>query len=318
LEQLAPIGAVWSYNNAAFCLAGRIIEVVTEQGYRQALRELVLEPLGLCHSYLDPADVMTHRFVVGHNVGEDGPRVARPWPIGRAADPAGGIACDVRDLLQYARFHLGDGTVQSEGEEPGEARLLSPESMALMQSPQAPVWKGDDWGLSWALHDINGTRQVGHGGGTNGQASHLLLIPEHDFAVAVLTNADRGGSVTEAVSTWALKEYLGLEEEKPQPLESSAEELAQYVGQYRNPFTDVELGMLGGRLVGQVVFKKGFPDQNSPPPPPPPPDPLALCEKDRLISVGGPFEGNTSEFVRKPDGSIGWLRTMGRLHVREG
>jgi CubicO group peptidase (beta-lactamase class C family) len=317
LEQLAPIGAVWSYNNAAFCLAGRIIEVVTEQSYRQALQELVLEPLGLHRSYLDPADVMTHRFVVGHQVGEDGPRVARPWPIGRAVDPAGGIVCDVRDLLRYASFHLGDGEVEAKGEEQGKTRVLSPQSMAAMQSPQVSVWKDDDWGLSWALHDINGTRQIGHDGGTNGQISLLLLIPEHHFAVAVLTNADRGGAATDTVSKWALKEYLGLEEEEPQPMEASKDELAQYIGRYSNPFTEVELGILGGRLVAQVTFKKGFPDQDSPPLPPSPPDPLALCEKDRLMTVDGPNKGSTGEFVRKPDGSIGWLRTMGRVHVRE-
>jgi CubicO group peptidase (beta-lactamase class C family) len=109
LEQLAPIGTVWSYNNAAFCLAGRIIEVVMEQSYREALKALVLEPLKLRNSYLNPVDVMTHRFAVGHNVGEDGPQIAHPWPIPRASNPAGGIACDVRDLLRYARFHLGDG-----------------------------------------------------------------------------------------------------------------------------------------------------------------------------------------------------------------
>jgi CubicO group peptidase (beta-lactamase class C family) len=317
LEQLAPIGTVWSYNNAGFCLAGRIIEVVTEQSYRQALQELVLEPLGLHRSYLDPGDVMTHRFVVGHEVGEDGPHVARPWPIGRSTSPAGGIVCDVQDLLRYVRFHLGDGTAQAEGEEPGETRLLTPESMAMMQSPHASVWKGDDWGLSWALHDIDGTRQIDHGGGTNGQVAHLLLIPEHDFALAVLTNADRGGTVTNAVSRWALKEYLGLEEEKPKPIESSEEELAQYVGYYSNPFTDIELGMLGGRLVGQMTYKKGFPSQDSRPPPQPLPVPLALCEKDRLLMVDGPFKGELADIVRKPDGSIGWLRVMGRIRVRE-
>jgi CubicO group peptidase (beta-lactamase class C family) len=317
LEQLAPVGTVWSYNNAAFCLAGRIIEVVTEQSYREALKALVLEPLELRHSYLNPVDVMTHRFAVGHHVGEDGPQIARPWPIPRASNPAGGIACDVRDLLRYARFHLGDGAVYVEDEEQSETRLLSPQSMAAMQSPHAALWKGDDWGLSWAIHDIDGTRQIAHGGGTNGQVTFLLLIPEHDFAVAVLTNADRGGAVTDAVSKWVLKEYLGLEEKEPQPIESSEEELAQYVGRYSRPFTDIELGMLGGRLVAQVTFKMGFPDENAPPPPSPPPASLALCENDRLITMDGPSKGETGEFVRKLDGSIGWLRTMGRIHVRQ-
>ena len=110
LEQLAPLGTVWSYNNAGFSLAGYVIEVTTGKSYQAALQELVLEPLGLKDSYLDPGDVITHRFSVGHNVTEEGIQVARPWPLPRSLHPAGGITCHVQDLLRYARFHLGDGT----------------------------------------------------------------------------------------------------------------------------------------------------------------------------------------------------------------
>ena len=65
LPQLTPVGTVWSYNNSAFWLAGRIIEVATGLTYERAMLELVLEPLALTRSFLMPADVMTHRFAVG-------------------------------------------------------------------------------------------------------------------------------------------------------------------------------------------------------------------------------------------------------------
>ena len=35
LEQLAPMGEVWSYNNAGFYLAGHLIEVVTGKSYQE-------------------------------------------------------------------------------------------------------------------------------------------------------------------------------------------------------------------------------------------------------------------------------------------
>ena len=50
-----------------------------------------------------------------------------------------------------------------------------------------------------------------HGGGTKGQISLLVMVPEHDLAVAVLTNADQGGLITDEVRRWVLKELLGLE-----------------------------------------------------------------------------------------------------------
>ena len=310
LEQLAPLGTVWSYNNAGFSLIGYVIEVVAGKSYQAALKELVLEPLSLKNSHLDPGDVITHRFAVGHDVTEEGAQVARPWPLPRSAHPAGGITCDVRDLLSYARFHLGDGTTDD------KTRLLSSESMARMHSPQVTIWGSEAWGLAWAIDDTYGTRQISHGGGTVGQISLLKLIPEHDFAIVIFTNASRGGFVAREVSRWALKQYLGLEITDPTPIEASREELTLYVGRYSRPFADIELGMLGGKLVGQMTYKGGFPTKDSPPPPAPPPMSLALCEKDRLLALDGPFKDVKFDIVRKPNGSIGWLRA-GRIHARE-
>src|SRR6266545_3484085 len=50
LMQLAPPGAAWSYNNAGFSVAGRVIETVTGMSINSALRDLVFTPLGLAHA----------------------------------------------------------------------------------------------------------------------------------------------------------------------------------------------------------------------------------------------------------------------------
>jgi CubicO group peptidase (beta-lactamase class C family) len=310
LEQVSPVGEHFSYNNAGFALAGRLIEMVTGKRYTQALHELVLDPLGLPECYLDPGDVITHRFAVGHTVSADGAEVARPWPLPRCVQPMGGIACTVQDLLRYAQFHLGDG-VAGDG-----TRLLTLESMQAMQSPQVAIREGESWGLTWSLEDVGGARTVGHGGGTTGQNTLLTLVPAHDFAIAVLTNADRGGQLAREATFWALEHYLGLKNEEPEPLETPAEELAQYAGWYRRPFADVELGVLGGRLVAQVIYKQGFPTPDQPPRPPPPPIVIGLHGKDALFVLDGPFKGTKADIVRRPDGSIGWLR-MGRLFRRD-
>lgn len=95
------------------------------------------------------------------------------------------------------------------------------------------------------------------------------------------------------------------------------EELRPYVGRYSRPYAEIELGILGGKLVGQLTYKGGFPDKDSPPEPPPPIS-IAICEKDYPIVVDGPAKGDTAEILRKPYGSIGWLWAEGRIHAREG
>ncbi len=312
LEQLAPVGTVWSYNNAAFCVAGRVIEMVTSGSYEAALRELALDPLGLESCYFDPADVMTHRFAVGHEVTGEVTGIARPWALPRGVYPAGGITCHVQDLLRYARFHLGDG-VAADG-----TQLLSPESISQMHSPQVTIWgEKEKLGLAWRIEEVEGTCLHSHGGGTNGQVSLLLLAPEHNFAIAVVTNSEHGGRLTSDVSDWALKQYLDVERSDPVPIASSEEDLMPYVGRYARSFSEIELGMLAGRLIGQMTPKGGFPTEESPVPPPPPPTALALCEEDRLLVLDGPHKGSKMDIIRHRDGRIGWLRAGGRIHVRE-
>src|ERR671935_2096506 len=47
LEQVYPLGKVVSYNNASLSLAGRVIEKVTGLTFEQAIKDLLLQPLGL-------------------------------------------------------------------------------------------------------------------------------------------------------------------------------------------------------------------------------------------------------------------------------
>jgi len=311
LEQVTPLDAAWSYNNAAFYLAGYIVEVVTGQPYEAALKELLLEPLDLEQIFFDPGDVMTYRFAVGHRIGDEGAEVARPWPLPRAAYPVGGITCSVYDLLHYAGFHMGDGILED------GTRLLTPESLSQMQSTQATIWKDETIGLSWFLNDVAGTLLVSHGGGTKGQVSQLTLVPERDFAVAVFTNADLGGFVTDDVVDWALKHYLAIENPKPEAIETAEESLVAYVGRYDNPFTGIDVGLLGGKLVAQVVQKRGFPTEDTPIPPAPPPMSIAVCGDDRLLVMDGPFKGGIVQIGREQDGSVGWVRMGGRICVRQ-
>ncbi len=148
-----------------------------------------------------------------------------------------------------------------------------------------------------------------------GQISLLAIIPERQFAIAILTNANKGGAITDEVRRWALKAYLELKQPRPKPIKTTSKELAAYTGFYTRPFADAELGILGGRLIAQITYKKGFPAEDSPPPPPLPPGAFTLCGKDQLLGLDGPAKDAVIDVIRKQDGSIGWLR-MGRLYRR--
>jgi CubicO group peptidase (beta-lactamase class C family) len=219
LQQIAPPQARASYSQAAFNMAGRILEKVTGVGYEGAIASLLFEPLGLAHSNFARDDIMTRRFCVGHNLGQDGRmHVARLWRRSRGDNPGAGIASSAADQLRWAAFHLGDGYVD------GSGRVLPREVLEQMREPTVALrgsTLGDAIGLGWFLRDIDGVRTVGHGGTANGQFAELVLVPEHDFAVISLANAGPDGlAFNQAVVRWALETYLGVIDRDPQPLAS--------------------------------------------------------------------------------------------------
>ncbi len=311
IPQLAPLGAVWSYNNAGFAVLGRILETVTGKTCKRALEEIVLEPLGLSQCLLDPRDVMVHRFVAGHKLEKDVVRPAEPWALPRYSWAAGGVLSSITELLRYARFHLGDGRAEN-----GE-RLLASDTLEAMRSPQVRMWgETETMGLSWFMRDAGPFREIWHGGGTTGQVCMLHLVPARDFAVGILTNAGFARHVLRETVRSALKRFLDYEPGEPKPLEAPAEELAPIAGKYWRPFAEMELGILGGKLVCFHALKAGFPTEETPAPPPSQPFTVDLCEKDRLVVLEGEYRDGLAEVLRKSDGSIGWLRFGGRIYER--
>src|ERR1043166_588461 len=79
LMQVAPPGAAWSYNNAGFSIAGRVIEVATGQSINRAIRDLVFTPLGLEHAGTTVGEFIVQRFAAGHTVRNGVPVLQRPF-----------------------------------------------------------------------------------------------------------------------------------------------------------------------------------------------------------------------------------------------
>lgn len=313
LDQIAPVGANFSYNNSGFYLLGYLISLITEKPFEQALSELVVEPLQLENCFLRPSDVMIQRFSVGHRVQDGEANIAEPWALPRAVYPAGGLVCNVDELLKYAAFHLGDGRT------PDGDQILRPESINLMQTPQEKVWGDKEYvGLSWFIDFEQGTKIVSHGGGTVGQITRLEFLPDHDLAYAILTNANSGDHVIRSIRKWILKEYIGIETDDAPPTDVPVEKMKEYEGRYRLPrIKYIDIRLLGEKLIAQEVPTGGFPTEDTPPPPAPPPYTLAFVDEDRLMAVNGPFKDAKMEFIRDAAGAIKWLRSGRRLYIRE-
>jgi CubicO group peptidase (beta-lactamase class C family) len=311
LPQLTPLGKVWSYNNSAFSLAGRVIEAVTGKTYEAALSELVLAPLRLRHTYIFPGDVMTHRFAVGHASFGEQDIVLRPWGLARSAWAAGGLASSVKDQLRYARFHLGDGAADD------GTRVLSAQSLAAMHTPSVPALLDTKMGLAWWIREPQGVRISSHAGGTLGQISNLMIVPSRNVAASFLTNSGSGGLVMLDAIKDAWPEYLGFREPEPVHIAMTPDQLREYVGRYTSVLDEIELNLgADGSLVAQVTPQGGFPTRDSPAGPKPPPTRVAFIGTDHAVTLDPPMKDQHAEFLRDDSGSVEWARVGGRIHRR--
>lgn len=307
LPQLAAPGEVWSYNNAGFTIAGRVIEAVTGQRIHDALRSLVIEPIGLTRTFTRTEDAVTHRFAAAHRSSAEKLTVVRP--ISRSSTvTAGGVWMNLADMLTYARFHLGDGSGRD-----GKP-VLTRASLEQMRTPRVPkVATDEEMGLGWHLRKVGGVMTAAHGG-TLGHISLLELVPERQMALAILTNHSEGWRLIQDVERAALSLLEGMTLDPPQaighrglnetmpdaPIMKKQPDPAPYLGVYRRPplTTVVNVRADEGRLTL---------DGNA----------IAFYAPDRAVVTSGTSRGNPVEFVRTREGTVGWVRYVGRIARKE-
>lgn len=315
LMQVAPPGAAWSYNNAGFSIAGRVIESVTGKSINRAMRDLVFQPLGLEHAGTTAGDFIVQRFAAGHTTRDGKTTLNRPFTPS-ASVTAGGVGLCMTDLLAYARFHMGDGTAAN------DERVLSRASLDAMRAVQARKQStDDDIGIAWHLRRVGAIRTASHGGTLGGHILLLEIVPERDFAIGILTNANTGWRLIQDVEREALRSYLGSTYATNQAIAHrglvetlpSVEPLAQqpdpspYVGTYRRPSNSVVVSADGRRLFVQERPNEGDPG---------PAMPVLFYGPDRVVVTDGAQRGQSIEFVRDTNGRVDWVRVVGRVALR--
>ena len=305
LPQLAPPGDVWSYNNAGFTLAGRVIERVSGQSIHDALRTLVVEPLGLTRTFTRLESIATYRFSVAHNGQNPSVTVARPMAR-TSGVTAGGVSMSLNDLLAYARFHLGDGTVAGKP-------VLSRTSLELMRTARVKkAGTDDEMGIGWHLRRVGGVMTAAHGG-TLGHCLLVELVPARHLALAILTNHSGGWRLIQDVERATLKAVEGLALEPAQaighrgvnetmpdaPVMVKQPDPAPYVGTYRRPPVGSNTVSLKG---AQLMLDNAS---------------IAFYAPDRAVITSGNGRGNPVEFIRRADGAVGWVRVVGRIAKKD-
>ncbi|MFE7456991.1 MULTISPECIES: serine hydrolase domain-containing protein [unclassified Streptomyces] len=242
-------GAAFSYSNVGMVAAGHLAELVLGMDWEEALRTVVLNPLGIVPAWVTgPAGA----HVPGHTARpEQGDAVPVAQLLPPAQAPAGALALSAWDLLRFGRL-LTDAPVRPSG------GLLPPvrvtEAMRRLQPGTDAFGLADGWGLGVAgYREPGGPVWVGHDGTGDGTSCHLRVDPYEGTVVALTTNAGTGLALWEDLVGELRQEGLGIAHHpfaRPRGTAPPAEPslLARCAGTYVNGGTSYEFVQDAGGL----------------------------------------------------------------------
>ena len=207
----------FAYDNLLYMTAGQIIPAVTGISWDDYIRQRVFAPLGMNNS-----NVSNAAFKPGDNYAfphsrVDGKLQVIEFEVLDNAGPAGSINSCAADMAKWVQLQLNRGKfVDREGRlftEGQSHEMWSPQTILPTEPPPPPLaaLKTDfaDYALGWGLRSYHGRKLVGHTGGVAGFVSRVMLVPEENLGVVVLTNAEEGGAF-DSILYHVLDHYFDL------------------------------------------------------------------------------------------------------------
>jgi CubicO group peptidase (beta-lactamase class C family) len=202
LEPLDTFRSSYNYSNFGFTEAGQAAADAMKMTWEDLADEVLFRKLGMSASsyrYSDYAKA-ANKAIIHVPLGN------KQWAAKyqRNADaeaPAGGASSSVRDLAQWLRLQLGNGSY--EGQPLIDAAALQTTRIPHVVSgpASAPAARSRFYGLGWNVsYDDQARVQLGHSGAFYlGAATAVSMLPGEQLGIVVLTNG-RPQGIPEAIA----------------------------------------------------------------------------------------------------------------------
>jgi CubicO group peptidase (beta-lactamase class C family) len=214
--------ASYAYDNLLYIVAGKIVAAKAGKPWGDAIREQILNPLGMRDTTTSLAQNAGNPDVSSpHSKINDKIAVVKPMSVPNAVG-AVGINTSAEDIARWMMVLLDGGTLATVPGAAPDARLFSAARGAEMWSAQTPIRiptppaalaatqpNFSAYGLGFQLRDYHGMKLAMHGGALQGFYSRVVMVPEAKLGIAILTNAENSGSIS-ALQWRILDNYLNL------------------------------------------------------------------------------------------------------------
>jgi len=197
LEMSKPLRTTFQYNNILYSLAGDVISAVDKKSYDESVRERILNPLEMHSTNFSIVDsLFTEDYASAYSKD---PSTREVVNIGfhnlDNVTAAGGINTTATDAARYLSFLLNAGIFENH-------RIVSEASMSSMCTPHIlfnpnPPFKETEasyYGLGLIISKYRGKTLISHTGGIDGFSAVMLLLPEEQIGIFIMSNLDEEGA----------------------------------------------------------------------------------------------------------------------------
>ncbi len=281
------------YSNLGYALLGEVSARLLGTTWWDAVREGVLDPLGMTRTSYLPAGAAAQGLSV-HPY--DGTLVDEPATDTAAMAPAGQVWSTITDLATYVAF-LGHG----------HPDVLSAAELARAYAPRSGTPEDgmrSAHGLGFQLFAGGSGTLAGHTGSMPGFLATCLVDRGRRTGGVVLANATTGFSPAETV-IGLLDELERCEPALPEPWRPSPgvpAELAGVPGVWHWGNTPFVLAVEGTELVARRNGVEAYR--------------FAVSADGRVVGRSGYHAGEELHVVRRSDGSVGYLEVATFVYTR--
>jgi CubicO group peptidase (beta-lactamase class C family) len=199
----AKLGEKFQYQNIMYAAAGEAVAKAENSTWDKLIATRIFKPLGMNNSDTSSTAMQKARdYSFGYDYNPT-TKVTRRLPQRAipAAAPAGAINSSARDMAQWVRLMLNNGTYNGK-------RLVSEKGFDELVRTQMTIAGPVGYGLGWFLREWNGHKVVEHGGNIDGFNSQVALMPDQKLGFVLLTNVTASSLGSYAMNTiW--KNILG-------------------------------------------------------------------------------------------------------------
>ncbi len=234
------------YSNAGIAAVGYVLEKTQKEPFERYLKRTLLDPLDMKNSAFEPTPEIRKHLAKARMSTVFGKSFDAPtFELGIA--PAGSMYTTTGDLAKFA-----GAIFAADDNSPGA--FLRKETLEEMWKPQfAPEGQKAGAGIGFFISDLEGHRNVGHGGAIYGFSTQLGILPDEKLGVVAVSTEDVSNGVTTRIANLALRSMLSERNGKtlPQPeiTEPVDTQFAKKVaGRYSNGETTIDLLERGGKL----------------------------------------------------------------------